>query len=442
MTDVLRRHRPPVTLLPLAGPQVRQRCADAWDALSRPTWTEFLLAQSGGVPRYLDRLITALSAGPVPAGEPPEQVPAAALTPFTADFEELDADLLTVLLAVEAGAGLSLDLVAALLDGAESQGRLDTQSRAAEVVAAAKATGMLAGNGTLVPLARQALIVHGPVAHRIHIRQRLAGWQLARGGPVLSLMLALLPFMAESGPDAGIGGPSVGLVPGADGTGLGEAFLAAGDEALRADPVLAARLFAAASRAGRPDTARRALATALAGDLDLASLLADQVLAGGPADQRPAAACVAAATLAHRNQLARAVEMYRWTTPRLAAGFGAVMLVGTGQLDAAGRLLDAAPDEPGDLSAGPPTLLSTAAYGMARGVRDSVTGSPAAAMSALVQAGQLLEPSGRRCCCRTARPRWPRWWPCTAPSWTPHRRCSSARSAAGWAAGCSCGGTG
>ena len=382
--EVLRRHQAPVSLPPLSGPQVRRQCAEAWNAMVPPAWTEFLLAQSGGVPRYLDRLITVLGCGPAPADDPPEQAPAAALSPFAADFEQLDPDLLTVLLAVEAGAGLSLDLVASLLDREPPQ--------VADLVAAAKATGMLAGNGTLVPLARQALALHGPVAHRIHIRQRLAGWQLARGGPVLALMRPLLTFMPETRSE--VGAPAVGLVPGAEENGLGEAFLAAGDEALRADPALAARLFAAASWAGRPATARHALATALAGDLDLASQLADQVLTGGPVDQRHEAACVAAATLAHRNQLARAVEMYRWATPRLAAGFGAVGLVGTGRLAAAEQLLDAAPDEPGDPSAGPPTLLSTAAYGMARGVCDSVTGSPVAALSALVQAGQLLEPSG------------------------------------------------
>lgn len=394
--DVLRRHQAPVSLPPLAAAQVRQQCAEAWTAPIPPAWTEFLLAQSAGVPRYLDRLITVLGDGPAPAGHPPEQAPAAALSPFVADFEQLDHDLLTVLLAVEAGAGLSLDLVATLLDRHAAQ--------AVDVVAAAKATGMLTGNGTLVPLARQALARHGPVAQRIHIRQRLAGWQLARGGPVLALMQPLLAFMPQTGPEGGsevapeaghrAGEPALGLVPGAEESGLGEAFLAAGDEALRADPALAARLFAAASRAGRQATARHALASALAGDLDLATQLADQVLAGGPADQRHAAACVAAATLAHRNQLARAVEMYRWATPRLAAGFGAVGLVGIGQLDAAEHLLDAAPDEPGDPSAGPPTLLSTAAYGMARGVCDSVSGSPVAALSVLVQAGQLLEPSG------------------------------------------------
>ncbi|WP_199509949.1 helix-turn-helix transcriptional regulator [Nucisporomicrobium flavum] len=383
LTEVLRRRQTPVSLPPLGEDQVRARCAELWEHPVPAEWIRFLLVQSGGVPRYLDRLVTGLAAGSGVAGTPLERAPEPALAPFAADLDEVDADTLTVLLAVEAGAGLSLTVVAALLDRDPEQ--------ATALLATAKATGMLAASGALVPLARQALAMHGPVAQRIDIRRRMAEWQLARGGSVLPLMRSLLALLPQAGPEAPEDEPSVALAPGAQATGLGDAFLAAGDEALQGDPALAAQLFDAASRAGHPAGARRALASALAGDLELASLLADQVLATGPASQRPDAACVAAATLAHRNQLARSVELYRWATPRLAAGFGTVGLIGTGHPEAAGKLLSATPDDP---SAGPPTLLSTAASGMARGAYESVQGSPMAALSALVQAAQLLEPSG------------------------------------------------
>ena len=382
VTDVMRRQQAPLALPPLTEAQVRDRCAEVWDRPASPEWIRFLLVQSGGVPRYLDRLITGLAGGSEVDG-PPRPVPEAVLAPFATDFEELDADTLTVLLALEAGAGLSLTVVAALLDR-------DPEAATA-LLATTKATGMLAASGALVPVVRQALAAHGPVSQRVDIRRRMAAWQLARGGSVLPLMRPLLTLLPRTGPEAAEGEPTVSLAPGSQSAGLGEAFLAAGDEALQDDPGVAAQLFDAASRAGRPAGARRALATALAGDLDLASLLADQVLAGGPAEQRPDAACVAAATLAHRNQLARAVELYRWATPRLAAGFGAVGLVGTGHLDAAEQVLASAPDDP---SAGPPTLLSTAAQGMARGVCEAAQGSPMGALAALVQAAQLLEPSG------------------------------------------------
>lgn len=383
VTEVVRRRQAPVALTPLTEAQVRDRCAEVWDRPVPPEWIRFLLVQSGGVPRYLDRLVTGLVPDSTVDAPVPPRVPGVVLAPFAADFEEVDADTLTVLLALEAGAGLSLTVVAALLDREPEQ--------ATALLATAKATGMLATSGALVPVVRQALAAHGPLTQRVDIRRRMADWQLARGGRVLPLMRPLLTLLPRTGPEGGEGEPTVSLAPEAQSAGLGDAFLAAGEEALTDDPALAARLFDAASRAGRPAGARQALATALAGDLDLASLLADQVLAGGPAHQRSEAACVAAATLAHRNQLARAVELYRWATPRLAAGFGAVGLVGTGRLDAAEQLLTSAPDDP---SAGPPTLLSTAAHGMARGVCETVQGSPMAALSALVQAAQLLEPSG------------------------------------------------
>ena len=393
LADVLRRGRPPVALPALVADQIRAYLAEVRDdpescppAAENPckivssALTDFVLAQTGGVPRYVARLVAALATAVTPP-----RIPAAALAPFAAELDELDPELRTLLLAVEAGAGLSFDLVAALL------GR-DTET-VAELVAGGQATGLLARDGTLVPLARHAIAALGPMAQRIGVRQRLAALQLARGGSVLPLVRPLLGASADGGePPVEAGGREPGLVPGAAGTGLGQVFEAAGEEALGDDPALAARLFAAAAAEGRPALARRAMATALAGDLDLAARLADRSLAGGPTAQRSEAAYIAAVALAHRGQLARAVELYQWARPGSATGFGAVGLVGTGRLAEAQRLM--AEPAPEDAASGPPTLLSTAASLMARGVCESVTGSPAAALSTLVQASTLLEPAG------------------------------------------------
>jgi len=313
-------------------------------------------ALSGGVPAYVSRL-----AGALTGAEAPARVPAAALAPFAAELDELDPDLRTLLLAVEAGAGLSFDLLAGLL------GR--DQRTVAELVAAGQATGMLGPDGAMVPLARQALAALGPIAQRIDVRQRLAALRMARGGPVLPLVRQLLPEAEGASP-----GPE-----------LGPAFEAAGEEALGDDPALAARLFAAAADAGRPAVARRALATALAGDLDLAARLADRTVATGAPAQRAEAAYVAAVAMAHRGRLDGATELLRWAGPGPAAGFRVAGLIGIGRPDEAG--------EPADAD-GPPTLLDAAATLIARGVRESVTGTPAAALSTLVQASALLEPAG------------------------------------------------
>jgi len=355
LAEVLRRRHPPIMLAALTAAEIEER-------VGAPL-AGYVAALSAGVPRYVARLADALAGRP---GEVPARVPAAALAPFALELGELDADLRTLLLAVEAGAGRSFDLIARLL------GRDPRQ--VAELVAAGQATGMLGPDGTMAPLARHALAALGPIAERIDVRQRLADLQLARGGPVLPLVRHLLPEGGDARP-----GPE-----------LGPAFEAAGEEALGDDPALAARLFAAAADAGRPAAARHALATALAGDLDLAARLADRAVTGGSPAQRAESAYVSAVAMAHRGRLESAAELLRWAGPGPAAGFRAAALTGAGRGDEAGEALaglDAGDD-------GPPTLLRASAALLARGVRESVAGSPTAALSTLVQAATLLEPAG------------------------------------------------
>jgi DNA-binding CsgD family transcriptional regulator len=382
LTDALRRRQPPLVLPPLTADQVWFCLASILGEAASPELAGFVTAQTRGVPRYVARLASALatggdsggSRGPVPGqanggadhravGQP--RASASAVVAFAADLDGLDRDLHLFLLAVEAGVGLHFDLLASLLDA-------DSEA-VGELMEAARATGMLCADGTLVPLAQHAIAVLGPIAHRVGVRQRLAALQLARGGPVLPLVRPLL----------GVG----------TGASMGPAFEAAGHEALGDDPALAARLFAAAVAAGRPAAARRALATALAGDLDAASRLADQVVAAGDPAERTDGAHVSAAALAHRGQLARSVELYQWAQDGPAAGFAAVGLVGTGRLAEAQRATGVTAG-PARAPAGPPTLLAGAASLMARGVCESVTGSPATALSTLVQAATLLEPAG------------------------------------------------
>jgi DNA-binding CsgD family transcriptional regulator len=378
MVDVLRRTRPPVVLPGLTNDQIRARLAATLPSPPPAELVGFVAAQSGRVLRYVVRMATALSAA---AAATPPHIPVGALAPFAADLDELDPDLRTLLLAVEAGAGLSFDLIAALLER-----DADTVT---DLVDAGRAAGLLAADGTLVPLARHAIAALGPIGQRIDVRQRLAALQLARGGPVLPLVRPLLRVADGDAADPA----GVHLVPGAAGDGLGLMYETAGEEALGNDPALAARLFAAAAGAGRTTAARRALATALAGDLDLAAQLADQSLAAGPPSQRSGAAFVAAVVLAHRGQLAQAVELYQWSQSSAAAGFGVIGLIGTGRLADAQRLTGSA-QPPGGAAAEPPTSLSVAASLMARGMAESVTGSPAAALSTLVQASVLIEPAG------------------------------------------------
>jgi DNA-binding CsgD family transcriptional regulator len=302
---------------------------------------DFVFAQTGGVPGLVERL------GAV------SEVSADALSAFRAELDWLDPDLQKFLLAAEAGAAQRLDLLSALLD--------KDFDEVSDIIEAARATGLLAEDGTLLPLAHRAVGALTRAERRIAVRQKLAQLQLDRGGPVLNLVRPLL--------DTGIGGP---------------VFAAAAREALPSDPALAARLFKASTGGGAPSAetaASWATAAAMAGDLDGALRLADKVISASETPHRRTAAEVAAVALAHRGQLARSTELFRWAATPYAAAFAGIGLIGTG------HLFEEMPPQP-------PTMLGGAASLMLQGVRQSVSGAETAALSTLVRASSMLEPAG------------------------------------------------
>ncbi|SDG80995.1 DNA-binding transcriptional regulator, CsgD family [Lentzea fradiae] len=302
---------------------------------------DFVFGQTGGVPGYVERL------GAV------TEVPAEVLAAFRAELDWLDPGLQKFLLAAEAGAAQRLDLLSALLD--------KDFDEVSDIIEAARATGLLAEDGTLLPLAHRAVGALTRTERRIAVRQKLAQLQLERGGPVLELVRPLL--------DTGIGGP---------------VFAAAAREALPSDPALAARLFQASTGGGAPSgetAASWATAAAMAGDLDGALRLADQVIGSADSSYRRTAAEVAAVALAHRGQLARSTELFRWAATPYAAAFAGIGLIGTGH-----RFEEVPPQ--------PPTMLGGAASLMLQGVSQSVSGAETAALSTLVRASSMLEPAG------------------------------------------------
>ncbi len=319
---------------------------------------EFVHTETGGVPAFVDRLVRTLDGRQL-------EVPVAALAEFRAEFGRLDDDGLRFMLAADAGVGLHLDLLVDLLDRDATQ--------VADIVEAARSTGLVGTAGALLPIARRAIRALVPVERRAWMRQRLAELQLARGGQVLALVRPLL--------GTGIGGAAAAT-----------AFEAAAGEALPVDPALAARLYEAAVTAGRPPLevgARRAEALALAGDLDGALRLADEVITTDTAPDRRHAAGVAAAALAHRGQLARSAQLYRWSGTDEAKHFATLGMLGVGELTDARNL------RAESTSDGPPTSLSSAIALMAQGMHESVTGTPTAALSMMVRAAGMLEPVGR-----------------------------------------------
>ncbi|KAA2262014.1 LuxR family transcriptional regulator [Solihabitans fulvus] len=361
LTAALSRTRPPLLPRPLDHQQTEDFLAARLHLPPGPAVVEFLRGQTGGVPGFLDRVVAALD----PSGEPAAHLPPAAIAAFGPDLDRLDPDAQRLLLAVEAGVGLHIDLLGQLLSR--------DQDAVSDVMQACRATGLLGNDGTLLPIGRRAVAALIPAEQRIGVRQRLAELQLDRGAPVLGLASSLL--------DSGASGGSVATV-----------FHVAAREALPDEPALSARLFAAAVAAGEPPSAVKvgwAGAAALSGDLDAALRLADQLIAAPDPVDRAAGANVAAAALAHCGQLGRSAELYRWAGTDSARAFAAVGLLGTGHPDSAAKLAETSADD------GPPTLLAGAASLMSQGIHDSVTGSATTALSALLRSAALLEPAGR-----------------------------------------------
>ncbi|TYC23989.1 LuxR family transcriptional regulator [Micromonospora sp. MP36] len=361
LTDALKRDGQQVVLTPFTPEQTGAYLAGVPELGRRNDLVAFVHAQTGGVPRDVERLVRGLRGQEEPvtvSTEPPRP----AVLQFGPDLDELASGVRRLLLAVAAGVPLPADLLGVLLDR--------TPHAVEELVTATRAAGLLGADGRLSPIVRRAVIALSPATERTAVWRRLTELQLGRGAAVLPLVLSLRA--------AGV----LGDCP-------APALQAAAEEALSGEPTLAAELFAAATAAGLPAGARQAVAAALAGDLDAALRLADRLLAAADPEDRVEAATVAATALAHRGQVSRSVELYQWSGSPSAAAFAAVGALAVGRPAAAA-------DMPGDDRAGgPPTLHASAARLMAEGVRESLTGPPTTALSTLVQAAALLEPDGR-----------------------------------------------
>ncbi|WP_435207608.1 LuxR C-terminal-related transcriptional regulator [Micromonospora sp. bgisy143] len=360
LVDTLRRDGQAVLLGPFTVEQTAACLAGVPELAPRPELVDFVHAQTGGVPRDVERLTRALRAAPSLSTVPTEP-PRSVVLEFAPELEIQPAPVRRLLLAVAAGVPLPVALLGPLLD--QEPEAVD------ELIATTRAAGLIGADGRLTPLVRRAVTTLSPATERSALWRRLTELQLARGGPVLPLVRSLL---------------AVGVL----GDCPAPTLAAAAQEALADEPAFAADLFAAATAAGHPTGARQAHAAALAGDLDDALRLADRLLTTAEPADRAEAAVVAATALAHRGHAGRSVELYRWSGTASSVAFAAVGALAIGDLTAATPPVD----EPGGA---PPTLHASAARLMADGVRESVAGTPSAALSALVQSAALLEPDGR-----------------------------------------------
>ncbi|NEK60128.1 LuxR family transcriptional regulator [Geodermatophilus sabuli] len=335
-----------------------------------PDVVDAVLAQTGGLPSLVHPLLRSLARrGSRPGAR--LVVPAEVTGRVEADLAAADEPVRALLHAVAAGAPLEDDVLAELLGVAEAG--------VAELVTASRATGLLLGSGSVVPLVAHVLLTTTPPDVTRRVRRQLLAVLVERGEEPVELARRLA---AEHVRD-----PRAARL-----------LERHGEAALTADPALAGELFGAAARTGAPVAglaARRAQAAALAGDLDGALQWADAALTDPAAPDRARAAGVAAAVLAQRGLLGQAAQLCRLAGPE-RAGSEALALLATGAPEEAAAVLD------GARTAGVlPSVLSVSeeltAQGLAQSLRtgENAADDIAAALSTLTRAAAVLEPVGR-----------------------------------------------
>ncbi|MBV9729256.1 MAG: hypothetical protein JO309_07620 [Pseudonocardiales bacterium] len=384
LENALGAHLPPVLLDRLDRRGIQIRCAALLGGALPAAVVDLLCEQTGGVPMLVDRVVDSLRIGGRLDGDNPE-LPPEVVDRVRHDLDRIAPQLRALLLAVGFGAAPDPEILVQVL-------ALDL-AVVSDLLSMAQASGLLLGEGRVIPLVRRALLAGAAPGTRRVIQRLVFAAHLERGRPVLDLAHQLVEV-------------------GARGSDLAAVFEAAADAALfeptGSDAAArAVQLYAQAVTAGADSASlapRRAEASALAGDLDGALRLADQALSDPSCPDLARAGNVAAAVLAQRGLLARSAEVYRWVgTAEMGstAPLAALALLGTGSLTEARKVLAA--------SAGdrPPTLVAGAESLMATGVLESVLGSPMAApttsptmapmmaLSTLTRAAALLEPGGR-----------------------------------------------
>ncbi|MCM3846035.1 LuxR C-terminal-related transcriptional regulator [Pseudonocardia sp. DR1-2] len=364
---------PPLVLGALDAAGIAARAARLAGVRISDEAVRVVAERTAGAPVLVDRLLAhGRVGGPVPPqlaeqigyavdAEDPRVVE---LVTVLALGAPVDGEVLVPLLGISDAAGIGVGAEIAELD--ELSGR-------------AVAAGLCTPDGRVVPLVAEAIRTRVAPARRAELRRHLAEIELDRGGSVLAVARTLRGS-------------------GATGERAAAVFRAAAAEAARAESPDAVRFYAEAVAAGAPPltvAAHRAQAHLVAGDLDGALGHADSVLSATDAVEATdavRAGSVAAAVLARRGLLARSAELYRWTAavsgerPPAAA---VPVLIGTGALEEARAVVGV--DGSGFVAGRAPTLVDGADDLTARGMLDSVEGSPTAALSGLARAAGLLE---------------------------------------------------
>jgi DNA-binding CsgD family transcriptional regulator len=361
-----RRPDPDGELRPIATVSPKELATRAERALGRSAsrqQLEEMTALTAGVPWLVDMVLAAMSNGDE-SSESTLPTLGAVVRELGVEIETRHADLQELLLALSVGFELSGRLPPTL-----------DELEVADLVSRARAAGLLAADGQIVPLVRRAVLETTPEHQLRSLQHVLVDHLVAAGRPLDGVAKQL----ARDGlKDARVA----------------RALERAGDSVLATRPAAASALYGEAEVAGTDKVstaARRAQAAYALGDLDAAARILDELLVQADPPDVGRAVDVAAAVWAHRGMLSRSAEIYGWLgTERVgpSAPLAAVAMIGSGDLGGAEAMLGAA------MPTGSPTLRSVAVALMGQGLRESVEGSGTGALPTLTRASDMTTSFG------------------------------------------------
>ena len=366
LVDRLGRQRPHLVLRHLAASAVRDRAADLLEDPPTDEQVDRVLELTQGTPWFVDQVLLAVGEGDWSLREA-DPIPSTTVERLRHRLDRLDRELVDFLVALAVGFSVSGPALAT----APRFAGVDLR----ELMAAARASGMVAPDGSLLPIVGITILQSTPAHELWPMRRELVDAVEAAGLPLgeTALDLALHGFRDPR---------------------VAESLRVQADEALPTDPVDAWRRYAASIEAGGEAAAlagRRAQAAWAAGDIRAAERLVDGLLNGAERPDLPRVMNVAAAIWARKGMLQQGADAYVGLTEAetcAAAPLAAVCLAMLGDVGRARAILAAAPEVEY------PTSSQVAVSLMADGIVLALDGAPDRGLSELLQASSVLGESG------------------------------------------------
>jgi DNA-binding CsgD family transcriptional regulator len=364
LADRLGKRGSIVALHPMSSSEITARAAEQSGEAPPPELAARLLELTRGNARLVELALDAgLGGRDTEAGD---ELPAAILDPVQDQLDALDPDVHEFMSALAVGFSLSGPAFATAPRFATADLR--------GLLAAARATGLVSADGSLVPIVRVALL-RSALTHELwSLRRELLDAIEAAGAPLGDAALALV---RQGFRDARIQA----------------ALRARADELVADDPESALECYGAFVEAGGDEASvagHLAQAAWATGDLTTAAQVVDRALARPAPDDLARLVGVAAATWARKGMLQRSADAYRnlaESEPE-AAPLAAICLAGIGDVQASRAALAHVAEVEY------PTSAQVALKLLADGVLLALDGASDRALSSLLQSSSVMNEAG------------------------------------------------